>query len=772
MSKTSKNGLLVSALALVLAGTMSMASAANATTAASTAPAATSISTDITHDSIWQGVTFGQSTDANFATNVLPEKIGVNFTYLSDGTIATSEGKPIKFPFSVESRGGKIGNSHDGLTFYYTKLPTSKNFVLTATVKVDQFGPENGAKPAAQEGCGLLVRDILGLARSEEVKPGIEEFPASSNMVMTTVITQDRKDHEHVKVMQFNRSGVLYPWGNPGVDMERQVVADGLDLAQSNTFKLRLERTNEGFISSYAPEGSDDFKTYTTDQSNRVSKLDPDHYYVGFFASRNARMTVLDASLTTTEAQTVDTPAIVTPDPIYTQVLSSSYIAPEQKDYAFKARANSKGTFKVWAHGAEAEAQTIAVNAAAWAEASIALNGATTVHYSFTPDAANAANSAVNAANSAVNAANSAAAPEAKPYEGKVELKTNTLFGKDILIAGPQGQADGQGTEAAPLDVVTALSLVKEGGVVELLPGDYPLTVLDPSLSASDVRHMKTLRGSDKTVFHGLDLVASYLKLDGLTVTTKPLNVSGSYNHLWRVTAHHCDDTGIWVASPAQVGRALWASHNLIEECTSYLNQDPGNINADGFAVKMRVGAGNIVKKALSWGNADDGYDLFNKIEDGPNDPITIEDSVAMFNGNNGFKLGGEGLPVSSSVTRSISYHNGMDGFTDNFNPGKLTVSDNIAIDNDRFNFIFRHGPFVQDVSEQGTFTNDVSVRTKKGVYADVVNGNIKEGNVFMDTTAPNAEALGYTIQEHQKGEVPERHADGTFDRSFFYTKK
>ena len=145
----------------------------------------------------WQSISFGQSTDINFATNVLPNKVGVNYTYLSDGTKLTAESpaRALSFPFKVESRGGKIGNSHDGLTFYYTTLPASSNFVLEALVRIEQFGPENGALPAAQEGCGLLVRDILGPARSETLQPGIEEFPASSNMVMTTVVTQDKKDH-------------------------------------------------------------------------------------------------------------------------------------------------------------------------------------------------------------------------------------------------------------------------------------------------------------------------------------------------------------------------------------------------------------------------------------------------------------------------------------------------------------------------------------------------------------------------------------------------
>ena len=194
--------------------------------------------------------------------------------------------------------------------------------------------------------------------------------------------------------------------------------------------------------------------------------------------------------------------------------------------------------------------------------------------------------------------------------------------------------------------------------------------------------------------------------------------------------------------------------------------------------IELRVGPGNRIVNALSYGNADDGYDLFNKVEDGPNGAVVIENSVAMFNNNNGFKLGGEGLPVAHEISGSISYKSGMDGFTDNFNPGQLKVLDNVSIDNARFNFLFRKGPYIKDASEQGTFEHNVSLRTKEGRYSDVVNGNIADNNVFMADTKPNSNELGYTIHNYERqpkaqdNQVPERKADGSLDRSFFYTNK
>lgn len=694
----------------------------------------------ITHSSNWQSITFGQSTDANFATNVLKDKVGVNFTYLSSGLKALpQQAQPLAFPITVESRGGKIGNSHDGLTYYYTTIDSSKNFVLEALVRIDQFGPENGAKPAAQEGCGLLVRDILGPARNEQVVPGIEEFPASSNMVMTAVMTHDKSNHTNVDIMQLDRNGVLYPWGNQNIAMQRRNVAQNINLEQNNTFILRLERTNEGFVSSYAPQGSKEFISLNTSYPQRVQKLDNDKYYVGFFSSRNARMTVLDATLTTSDANLINLNYQAPSEETYLELNSAPIINKNDQQYTFSARTNSDGLLAL-----SSQEPPIAVKAGELINIKLPINNSErTISYTFTPNN-----------------------PEQKALKGKFNLTDNYLLGSTTLYASAHGNAQGKGTKNSPLDVATALKLIKDGGVVYLLDGQYDLTTLDSQCSGSPAG-LKTLQGSNKVIFHGLNVAASYLKLIGFNVTTKPLNVSGSYNHLSFINAYACDDTGIWVASPKEVGRALWASHNLIEDCTSHENQDPGNINADGFAVKMRVGDGNRIVRALSWGNADDGYDLFNKIEDGPNGAVKIEDSVAMFNNNNGFKLGGEGLPVAHSIDGSIAYRNGMDGFTDNFNPGAITVSNNVSIDNQRFNYIFRHGPFVKSPQEQGHFTNNISLRSTDGIYGDVVNGNIENNNSFLLT--PNKDTQGYKVNHHTKGEVPKRQNDGSLPAQFFF---
>ncbi len=70
---------------------------------------------------------------------------------------------------------------------------------------------------------------------------------------------------------------------------------------------------------------------------------------------------------------------------------------------------------------------------------------------------------------------------------------------------------------------------VAAGGEVTLLDGDYELTKLDAAVSGRSGA-LKRLVGSSKAVFHGLDVYANYLYLEGFTVTTKPVNYLRSYD--------------------------------------------------------------------------------------------------------------------------------------------------------------------------------------------------------------------------------------------------
>lgn len=653
---------------------------------------------------VWKAVAFGQSTDLNFSSNVLPEKIGVNDVSVEGKVLTPQDTADLSKPITLESRGGKIANSHDGLTFFYTELPTSQNFVLEATVTVDQFGPENGAKPAAQEGAGLLVRDVIGNPRQQPLKEGYEEFPAASNLVMNAIMTQDKKDHHRIKLQAITREGITQPWGNAGAAIKKQSYQEEVDISQTPTFRLKLARTNDGFVTAWAPAGSDAWVSKSVPRAELIAIQKPESYYVGFFASRNARITVSDATLTTSAANTVAS-APWQPIALPAVVQLASATQSTTAAYLVQARANVDGVFSL-------RQNEVVIGSDKPVKAGTMYSVATTLGESndfsllFTP-----------------------ASGEAIHQTFSV-TKLKGVHGETIHVA-PDAKAEGQGTAASPVDLATAIARVSPGGSIILAAGDYPLSEIPVSASGS-AEKVTSLQADGKAVIHGLRLDASYWHLKGIEITGKSLRIQGSHNLIEYVKAYRNDDTGIQISSPDNVGHPLWASDNRVLNSESYSNEDTGKINADGFAVKMRVGEGNRLENCYAHDNIDDGFDLFNKIEDGANGVVVIENSVARDNTSNGFKLGGEGQPVAHEIRNSKAIGNHLDGFTDNFNPGALVVSHNVAIDNHRFNFIFRPSPYGEP-STQGVFTGNKSVRTQPGQYNDAVVGNIDETNYFIE---------------------------------------
>ncbi|GAB2930401.1 right-handed parallel beta-helix repeat-containing protein [Hafnia psychrotolerans] len=692
---------------------------------------------------IWHSITFGQSTDINFATNVLPEKTGMNETRLADGKNISQAGVPLTTPFTIESRGGKVGNSHDGLTYFYTRLPADVNFQLEADITLNQFGPENGAKPAGQEGAGLLVRDILGTPREPVTKPGIEELPAASNMVMNSVMATGDKPPV---VALIARQGVQQPWGNTGIGILREGYHP---LSTPQHFSLRLTRTDNGFDVAYAPQGREQWTTKTVEGADRITQLDKTGYYVGFFASRNASITVNHAKLTLSEAHTQPSVPYVTPSlEARIEVMSSPVIS--RRDSLFQLRTNGDGQLQIEQGGKPLQRQQTMRGGEVIAVPFHADRPATSFKVTFTPE-------------------------KGTPVTQEFPVSMTLVSNPDELYVSPQGTAGNDGSRTHPLDFASAANLLAPGGTLWIADGEYPASMI-PATASGTNKALKTLRAQgDNVIFHGLKLDASYWAVQGINVTQKSFHVAGSYNHIDRVKAHHADDTGIWVASPDGIGRALWASHNLISNSESWGNQDTGRKNADGFAVKMRVGEGNRLVNCYSHDNIDDGFDLFNKIEDGPNGRVTIENSLSVHNGSNGFKLGGEGLPVAHLVRNNVALENGMDGFTDNFNPGALVIEGNRAVDNKRFNFLFRPSPYTT-ADKQGFFKGNISLRTTAGKYDDAISGNIDNSDYFY-TNHKSVNKAGKQIKpdDFKTLQLPNpvlRKPDGEFNYKDFFAKK
>ncbi|VTN08107.1 Pectate disaccharide-lyase precursor [Raoultella ornithinolytica] len=85
----------------------------------------------------------------------------------------------------------------------------------------------------------------------------------------------------------------------------------------------------------------------------------------------------------------------------------------------------------------------------------------------------------------------------------------------------------------------------------------------------------------------------------------------------------------------------------------------------------------------------------------------------------------GKGSRFAHEIRNSIAIGNHLDGFTDNFNPGKLVVVNNVAVDNQRFNYLFRPSPYGKPET-QGNFSDNLSLRSQPGNMMMPLSGILK----------------------------------------------
>jgi ankyrin repeat protein len=185
----------------------------------------------------------------------------------------------------------------------------------------------------------------------------------------------------------------------------------------------------------------------------------------------------------------------------------------------------------------------------------------------------------------------------------------------------------------------------------------------------------------------------AYWHLKGLTIKNAEMRGihidtdNAHHNVIEQVKAHGNSETGICLARGAE--------HNLILNCDSYRNFDPGGNgeNADGFGVKFGVGAENVFIGCRAWNNSDDGFDFWDAGE-----AVQAESCYTWRNGENiwnhpffsgnanGFKLGrGEGAHV---LIGCVACNHGLAGFNLNGNSSGVVIYNCTALRN-RFNYAF-----------------------------------------------------------------------------------
>ena len=766
---------------------------------------------------VWSKSTYGSSTDSK-----------------NNGVIGNANDGKV----TVYSEGGKgkiVPGSTDGLTFYYTAIdPETENFTLTADIHVDSWTLSNG-----QEGFGMMAADAVGsngdgtafwnntyqaIATKVEyywdgedvttdssagkismklglgaisklgvtaedvagIKNGTITMPAGYVSKTTTLETGAAAKGPGTYNLVGNWNEKAEPAGN----LENPLT----------DFRLQIQRNNTGYYLRYLDKDNKVIKEirYYDLERTSLTQIDKDNIYVGFFASRNARITVSNIELKTINPADDEKAEEREIEYVYPINTIESPAFSNSADYNLVYYGNADGTLVVKDQNGK---EVLNKEFKALTKETVALklnSGKNTFTINFIPD------------------------KEYKPGEFKLmtsydpvtinhTVEYKTVENNNIYVS-PNGKSNAAGTKDAPMDIYTAVKIAAPGQKILIKEGTYNLS--------STVKVERGINGTADAMIYmiadpeagsrpvfdfggkcaGMILAGDYWYFQGFDVTRsadaqKGIQVSGNHNILDRIKAYKNGNTGI------QISRYLgtdqfnqWPAHNTILNCSSYLNADKGYEDADGFAAKLTVGQGNVFDGCIAAYNADDGWDLFAKVQSGSIGVVTIQNCVAFKNGyildengreinagnGNGFKMGGDSMPGAHVLKNSVAFANKAKGIDSNSCPD-IKVYSSTTFDNESYNVAFYtntavNTAFAADgilsykvsnkVAEQFKLLGTQNAADVKGATNYYFNGSKSVNNNGKEATASWFKSLD-TASALKDGGIT-RNADGTINMNGF----
>ena len=766
---------------------------------------------------VWSKSTYGSSTDSK-----------------NNGVIGNANDGKV----TVYSEGGKgkiVPGSTDGLTFYYTAIdPETENFTLTADIHVDSWTLSNG-----QEGFGMMAADAVG-SNGDGTAFWNNAYQAIATKVeyywdgedVTTDISANKISMK-LGLGAISRLGVtaddVAAIKNGTITMPAGYVSETTTLetgAATNgpgtynlvgnwnkkaeptgnlenpltDFRLQIQRNNTGYYLRYLDKDNKVIKEvrYYDLERNSLTQIDKDNIYVGFFASRNARITVSNIDLKTISPADDEKAEEREIEYVYPINTIESPAFSNSADYNLVYYGNADGTLVVKDENGK---EVLNKEFKALTKETVALklnSGKNTFTINFIPD------------------------KEYKPGEFKLmtsydpvtinhTVEYKTVENNNIYVS-PNGKSNAAGTKDAPMDIYTAVKIAAPGQKILIKEGTYNLSgtvKVERGINGTAdamIYMIADPEAGSRPVFDfggkcaGMILAGDYWYFQGFDVTRsadaqKGIQVSGNHNILDRIKAYKNGNTGI------QISRYLgtdqfnqWPAHNTILNCSSYLNADKGYEDADGFAAKLTVGQGNVFDGCIAAYNADDGWDLFAKVQSGSIGVVTIQNCVAFKNGyildengreinagnGNGFKMGGDSMPGAHVLKNSVAFANKAKGIDSNSCPD-IKVYSSTTFDNESYNVAFYtntavNTAFAADgilsykvsnkVAEQFKLLGTQNAADVKGVtnyYFDgskTVNNNGKEAAASWFKSLDTASAL-------KDGGIT-RNADGTINMNGF----
>ena len=677
------------------------------------------------------------------------------------------------------NKNGKIADSEEGLQVYYTRInPNTENFKLTAT-----FELYSDAILDNQSGFGIYALDIAGLGTKDakymnsvavgnfKLKVGdVNMYHANGVRVVTGYSTYDPTSTAGTgRVLDNGNAFSAQPEDVSTLEVGRQ-------------FTYTLEKTDEGFIASMGDE------TISIPDVTRIMQQEDGSIVLAVASARcDARITDIHFVKSKGSVSGGGMVTGITP-----KVSVYSADTTGNADYEFVIGANVAGTVSIF-NGTKALG-TAELTADQVAKFPVTLwnpGADNKLTYSFLPDKKVA---------------------DLTSYD-EIRKDYTVLWRvhgveDQVVYTAPGAPANGLGTKEDPVDLQTALKSAVPGQTIIMLDGTYspkadlliPRNVKgteDKNITLMPENYGKVkITGENLTSSSALlNIVGDYWHIYGLEICDTPgkgVSVSGNHNTVEMCTIHNTASSGLQISrySGEPNDQEMWPSYNLIKNCESYDNCDPGRNDADGFAAKLTCGEGNRFYGCIAHHNIDDGWDLYAKSTTGEIGAVVIENCVAYSNGwlstedpddpstafgeGNGFKLGGENMYGGHKLINSVSFNNYAKGITSNSCPD-CEVINCTAYNNSLNGKAYNISLYTKTSNEKawvvfGTLSLATNGKTlaELGANSGVIYSLKDATNYFFDGNASlndqGVEATEDWFESVDVTIVPTRNADGTIN--------
>jgi hypothetical protein len=252
-----------------------------------------------------------------------------------------------------------------------------------------------------------------------------------------------------------------------------------------------------------------------------------------------------------------------------------------------------------------------------------------------------------------------------------------TWFSCNPIVTAPVSQSYDVLDESAPVRATTVITTFSELQSAVGTAGSYTISGTISCTSAIKLASNVSLTGGcldfSSVSSYGITIANSGCTLDGVELKNcgdTVLYITGSNNTFKNLNLHNNKDFAVCVRHGG--------ANNKFTSCYSHDNADTANNgeNADGFGLKWEGGSGNSFTNCIATSNSDDGWDLWMYTS-----TVTFSGCTANSNGagssgdGNGFKLGGNSVSCSHTLSNCVANNNTGYGYTGNSNPAHMNIT-------------------------------------------------------------------------------------------------